>query len=122
MIVALAIYFTSSSKTIIWIVLFVLGGTIYAPLALVDLMVNEAAPKYACGLSTGFMGFFQYVFGETLATALIGELVSSFGWSACDKVLYTAAGLYIVLTAYLIYHERSVVAMEHRLNEEKKNA
>lgn len=122
MIVALAIYFTSSSKTIIWIVLFVLGGTIYAPLALVDLMVNEAAPKYACGLSTGFMGFFQYVFGETLATALIGELVSSFGWGACDKVLYTAAGLCLVLTAYLIYHERSVVAMEHRLNEETKSA
>lgn len=64
---------------------------IYAPLTLVGLIVNEAVPKLAVGSSTGFTGFFKYIFGETLAAALIGILVSKFGWIASNTVLYTAA-------------------------------
>ncbi len=56
-------------------------------------MVNEAVPKFAVGSSTGFMGFFQYIFGETLATALIGILVAKYGWLASNMVLYTASAL-----------------------------
>lgn len=103
--------------TLVMIVsLFVAGGCIYAPLDLVGLMVNEAVPKYAVGLSTGFMGFFQYIFGETLATALIGALVDKYGWSACGDVLYAASGLCLLIVIYLVIQERRILKMEEKAN------
>lgn len=116
MFACLITYFTSSSHLIIIIMLFILGSLIYAPLALVGLMVNEAVPNYAVGLSTGFMGFFQYVFGETLATALIGNLVDKFGWSAEAITVYIASFLAIILLVYLVFKEQQILKMEYKVN------
>ena len=98
----------STNHLAIIIVLLIMGSLIYAPLTLVGLMVNESVPKFAVGSSTGFMGFFQYIFGETLATALIGILVAKFGWIASNTVLYTAAGLALLLLCYIAIHEHHV--------------
>lgn len=51
------------------------------------------------------MGFFQYIFGETLATALIGILVSKYGWVASNSVLYTASDLALILLIYILINE-----------------
>ena len=79
-------------------------------------MVNEAVPKYAVGVSTGFMGFFQYIFGDTIATALIGELVDKFGWGASSVVIFIAGGLCFIISLYLTYSERHIINMERRAN------
>lgn len=71
-------------------------------------MVNEVVPKFAVGSSTGFMGFFQYIFGETLATALIGILVAKYGWIVSNTVLYVAAGLAMLLLVYIMIHEQKL--------------
>ncbi|ATF41574.1 hypothetical protein [Weissella paramesenteroides] len=76
---SLLIYFFSTNQTLITIDLFFMGTLIYAPATLIGLMINEAVPKFAVGVSTGFIGFFQYVLGEVGATALIGILVDKFG-------------------------------------------
>lgn len=55
------------------------------------------------------MGFFQYIFGETLATALIGILVNKYGWIASNTVLYVASGFAIV---FLIYTAISEVKLQ----------
>lgn len=104
--ICLTTYFFSTNHLLIIIVLFIMGTLIYAPLTLVGLMVNEAVPKFAVGSSTGFMGFFQYIFGETLATALIGMLVSHYGWLASNIVLYSAAILALLLLSYIFIAER----------------
>lgn len=108
LILCLTVYFFSTNHAFIVTVLFIMGTLIYAPLTLVGLMVNEAVPKFAVGSSTGFMGFFQYIFGETLATALIGILVSKFGWVASNSVLYTASALALVLLIYILINENRV--------------
>lgn len=113
----LAVYFTSTNHTIITIVLFIMGSVIYAPLSLVGLMVNEAVPNYAVGLSTGFMGFFQYVFGETAATALIGSLVNRFGWMASTITIFSAVIVAIFLLLYLIGKEHHVMQLEAKINQ-----
>lgn len=105
LILCLTVYFFSSNHAFIVTVLFIMGTLIYAPLTLVGLMVNEAVPKFAVGSSTGFMGFFQYIFGETLATALIGILVSKYGWVASNSVLYTASDLALILLIYILINE-----------------
>lgn len=80
-------------------------------------MVNEAVPNYAVGLSTGFMGFFQYVFGETAATALIGQLVNHFGWGASSVTIYIAAAVAFLLLIYLVFKERQILRMEAKVND-----
>lgn len=119
MILCLVTYFTSTSKALITVVLFIMGSLIYAPLSLVGLVVNEAVPNYAVGMSTGFMGFFQYVFGETMATALIGMLVDKFGWGASSTVIYIAAGVAFLLLVYLVFKERAIMKMEDQVNQTK---
>lgn len=108
LIACLTTYFFSTSHALIIAVLFIMGTLIYAPLTLVGLMVNEAVPKFAVGSSTGFMGFFQYMFGETLATALIGILVAKYGWIASNTVLYGAAGLALILLIYFLIKNRRI--------------
>lgn len=108
LIACLTTYFFSTSHALIIAVLFIMGTLIYAPLTLVGLMVNEAVPKFAVGSSTGFMGFFQYMFGETLATALIGILVAKYGWIASNTVLYGAAGLALILLIYILIKNRRI--------------
>lgn len=105
LLICLTTYFFSHNHTLIVIILLIMGTLIYAPLTLVGLMVNEAVPKFAVGSSTGFMGFFQYIFGETLATALIGILVSKYGWVASNTVLYSAAIMALLLLVYILIHE-----------------
>ncbi|MDF7637174.1 MFS transporter [Leuconostocaceae bacterium ESL0958] len=101
-------YFTTNNRLLLTGVLFLMGTVIYAPLSLVGLMVNEAVPNYALGLSTGFMGFFQYIFGETLATALIGGLVQAYGWTLSAWVIYFATVTAILLLTSLVWQERQV--------------
>lgn len=108
MLLCLTCYFFSSNHTVIIIALIIMGNLIYAPLTLVGLMINEVVPKFAVGASTGFMGFFQYIFGETLATALIGILVDHFGWIASNTVLYGASIVAVLFLLYTAISERQL--------------
>ncbi len=104
-LICLTIYFFNNNHTLIIAALIIMGNLIYAPLTLVGLMINEVVPKFAVGASTGFMGFFQYIFGESLATALIGILVAKFGWLASNTVLYGASILALVFLLYTAVSE-----------------
>ena len=85
-------------------------------------MVNEAVPNYAVGMSTGFMGFFQYVFGETgRRRALIGQLVDHFGWGASATTIYVAAAAAFLLLVYLVFKERKIMQMEAKVNAANGN-
>ena len=117
--ICLTTYFFSTSHALIVTVLVIMGTLIYAPLTLVGLMVNEAVPKFAVGSSTGFMGFFQYIFGETLATALIGVLVSKYGWLASNIVLYSAATLALLLLIYIMFNENRVAKLAKEENNKE---
>jgi OPA family glycerol-3-phosphate transporter-like MFS transporter len=107
LVISFAGYSFLENHTYIVVCLIVMGTCIYAPLTLVGLMVNEAVPKFAVGSSTGFMGFFQYVVGEVLATALIGILVDIFGWKAEITVIGSAILLALLILIYLLAQEKS---------------
>lgn len=118
--VSLLIYFFSDNQTFITIDLFFMGSLIYAPATLIGLMINEAVPKFAVGVSTGFIGFFQYVLGEVGATALIGVLVDKFGWQANSAVIFIALGVIFILTIYLVLNDRKVLKREISLEKNRK--
>lgn len=114
---SLMIYFFSTNQTLITIDLFFMGSLIYAPATLIGLMINEAVPKFAVGVSTGFIGFFQYVLGEVGATALIGILVDKIGWKANSLVIFVALGVIFILTIYLVINDRRILKRENKISE-----
>ncbi|KAA8380123.1 MFS transporter [Leuconostoc carnosum] len=114
--VSLMIYFFSTNQTLITIDLFFMGSLIYAPATLIGLMINEAVPKFAVGVSTGFIGFFQYVLGEVGATALIGILVDKIGWKANSLVIFVALGVIFILTIYLVINDRRILKRENNIS------
>lgn len=114
--VSLIIYFFSTNQTLITIDLFFMGSLIYAPATLIGLMINEAVPKFAVGVSTGFIGFFQYVLGEVGATALIGILVDKIGWQANSLVIFVALGVIFILTIYLVINDRRILKRENKIS------
>jgi OPA family glycerol-3-phosphate transporter-like MFS transporter len=114
--VSLMIYFFSTNQTLITIDLFFMGSLIYAPATLIGLMINEAVPKFAVGVSTGFIGFFQYVLGEVGATALIGILVDKIGWQANSLVIFVALGVIFILTIYLVINDRRILKRENKIS------
>lgn len=109
LLASLLVYFISPNRVLITVDLFLMGTLIYAPATLIGLMINEAVPNFAVGVSTGFIGFFQYVLGEVMATALIGGLVEHFGWTANATVIYLALALALALTIFLVMKERQVL-------------
>lgn len=115
--ISLIIYFFSANQTLITIDLFFMGSLIYAPATLIGLMINEAVPNFAVGVSTGFIGFFQYVLGEVGATALIGILVDKFGWKANSSVIFIALGIIFILTIYLVLNDRKILKQEKQITE-----
>ncbi|MDR0199016.1 MAG: hypothetical protein LBI43_00380 [Streptococcaceae bacterium] len=72
-------------------------------------MVNEAVPKFANGMSTGSMGFFQYILGEKGATIALGWIVQKAGWGAGNIVVYSFAGLAIVLSIYILIRQNRLI-------------
>ena len=105
MLACLITYFVATNHTLIIIVLLIMGTFIYAPATIVGLMVNEAVPKFANGMSTGTMGFCQYIIGEVTATLVIGWLVQAYGWSAGNIIVYIFAGIAILASIYILVHQ-----------------
>ncbi|MGL5448802.1 MAG: MFS transporter, partial [Lactococcus cremoris] len=108
MLACLITYFAATNHTLIIIVLLIMGTFIYAPATIVGLMVNEAVPKFANGMSTGTMGFCQYIIGEVTATLVIGWVVQSYGWSAGNIIVYAFAGIAILASIYILIHQNKL--------------
>jgi OPA family glycerol-3-phosphate transporter-like MFS transporter len=121
LVISFAGYSFFENHSLIVACLLIMGTCIYAPLNLVLLMVNESVPKFAVGSSTGFMGFFQYIVGEVLATALIGVLVDIFGWTAEIAVIGSAILLALLILIYLLAQEKFQRSKELKIQKELKN-
>lgn len=102
MMVSLTVYSFASDHIVILVTLLVLGTLIYAPATLVGLMVNEAVPKFALGMSTGVMGVAQYLIGEVIAVSLIPIFVERYGWGTSNVILFGAAFSAFLLSIYIL--------------------
>ena len=108
MLACLITYFAATNHTLIIIVLLIMGTFIYAPATIVGLMVNEAVPKFANGMSTGTMGFCQYIIGEVTAILVIGWVVQSYGWSAGNIIVYAFAGIAFLASIYILIYQNKL--------------
>ena len=70
-----------------WIIyssLALIGGAIYAPVAMIGVQGLAIVPKNAAGTAAGFLGLFGYLLGDAvLSKIVLGNIAqSSLGWDA----------------------------------------
>ncbi|WJZ03671.1 MFS transporter [Corynebacterium freiburgense] len=76
-----------------------IGGFIYGPVALIGLQALDLSPKDIAGTAAGFTGLFGYLLGATLASTGVGYLVHYTDWNVTfiTFLAFTALTLWILI-------------------------
>lgn len=74
-----------------FIILILLGLSIYGPVMFCGLYSMELVPKNVAGAASGISGTFSYIFGCIVATLGMGILVDNYGWGVTFIVLICSA-------------------------------
>lgn len=103
---------------ITWIIytsLAIIGGAIYAPVAMIGVQGLAIVPKNAAGTAAGFLGLFGYLLGDAvLSKIVLGNIAqSSLGWNATFWVFVVGALLAAVICAVSWGKEKRM--MEERI-------
>lgn len=103
---------------ITWIIytsLAIIGGAIYAPVAMIGVQGLAIVPKNAAGTAAGFLGLFGYLLGDAvLSKIVLGNIAqSSLGWNATFWVFVVGALLAAVICAISWGKEKRM--MEERI-------
>ena len=85
-----------------------IGILVYGPQMLIAVLAIDLVPKFAVGWNDDFIGLFGYVFGEVIASYLIGKLVDSLGWTASFWVIIIVAIIAFVCFIILIKAENDI--------------
>lgn len=87
--VAVMVYWMNpaGNYTVDIIALLITGLLIYVPVVLVGVAAIDIVPKKAAGTAAGFTGLFGYLFGTTLAGALMGRSIQNYGWTVAFMIL-----------------------------------
>jgi OPA family glycerol-3-phosphate transporter-like MFS transporter len=108
---------------ITWIIygsLALIGGAIYAPVAMIGVQGLAIVPKNAAGTAAGFLGLFGYLLGDAvLSKIVLGNIAqSSLGWNATFWALVVGALLAAVIC--LVSWGKEKRMMEERLAAAQK--
>lgn len=100
---------------IIYASLALIGGAIYAPVAMIGVQGLAIVPKNAAGTAAGFLGLFGYLLGDAvLSKIVLGNIAqSSLGWNATFWVFVVGALLAAVIC--LVSWSKEKRMMEERL-------
>ena len=100
---------------IIYASLALIGGAIYAPVAMIGVQGLAIVPKNAAGTAAGFLGLFGYLLGDAvLSKIVLGNIAqSSLGWNATFWVFVVGALLAALIC--LVSWGKEKQMMEERL-------
>lgn len=92
-ILAVLVYWQSSSIILINSALISIGFFIYGPIMLLPVQSMDHVPKNASGAAVGLIGFATYLLGTALlANVVLGYVVQIFGWNASFFAVVAACG------------------------------
>lgn len=101
-------YWVTKSSTLIFIEVGMMGILVYGPQMLITVLTMDLVPKFAVGGTDGFVGLFGYVFGEVIASYVIGLLVDQLGWKASFFTIILAAIVSIICFIILFKAENHI--------------
>ena len=100
---------------IIYTSLAVVGGAVYAPVAMIGIQGLALVPKNAAGTVAGFLSLFGYLIGDAILSKIVmGRIAqSSLGWGATFWVFIIGSTISIIVCAFAWGKEKKL--MEERL-------
>lgn len=103
------VYMGNTSYPVLLIVTALMGGLIYGPQLIVNILTLNVVPLRAAGVAVGFVGLFGYIVGELAANLVMPILAQHLSWGASFTVLCVIAVLGAVLYLSLSRSERRIV-------------
>lgn len=103
------VYMGNTSYPLLLVVTGLMGGLIYGPQLIVNIMTLNVVPLKAAGVAVGFVGLFGYIVGELCANLVMPILAENLSWAASFTLLGGIAVLGAVLYLLLSRPERRIV-------------
>lgn len=103
------IYMSNTSYPVLLVVTGLMGGLIYGPQLIVNILTLNVVPLRAAGVAVGFVGLFGYIVGELAANLVMPLLAQHLSWTASFTVLCGIALLGAVIYLLLSRFERRIV-------------
>ncbi len=103
------------STTIGWLAL-ILGGLIYAPQVIVNVLtLNLLSPRIA-GASVGAVGLSGYLVGEVGANLVIPRIAASCGWDAANLTIVASCLIAAIIYIWLRPYEKQALVLPDAAN------
>lgn len=103
------VYMGNTSYPVLLVVTGLMGGLIYGPQLIVNIMTLNVVPLKAAGVAVGFVGLFGYIVGELCANLVMPLLAENLSWTASFIVLGALALAGALLYLLLSKPERRIV-------------
>lgn len=99
--VAVYVYWNSTSATVTNVAMAAIGFLIYGPVMLIGVSALDLVPKKAAGTAAGFTGLFGYLLGSAVfANIGMGYIFELFGWDGGFILLLGACAVTVVLMLF----------------------
>ena len=99
--VAVYVYWNSTSATVTNVAMAAIGFLIYGPVMLIGVSALDLVPKKAAGTAAGFTGLFGYLLGSAVfANIGMGYIFEHFGWNGGFILLLAACAVTVVLMLF----------------------
>ncbi|MGO1316135.1 MAG: MFS transporter [Cellulomonadaceae bacterium] len=102
-------YMGNTSYPLLLIATGLMGGLIYGPQLIVNIMTLNVVPLKAAGIAVGFVGLFGYIIGEMAANLVMPILAQHLDWTASFVLLSVFAAAGAVLYLSLAKFEKRIV-------------
>ena len=97
--VTLLVYAVSADKTTTLWAAVILGGLVYAPQVIVNVLTVNLVPPRMVGAAVGAVGLSGYLVGEVTANTLLPHIANSHGWI----FVYCSLAFVAIFTAFTYY-------------------
>lgn len=114
-------YWFTTDHSLIYIEVGIMGILVYGPQMLITALAIDLVPRFAVGSTDGFVGLFGYIFGEVIASYVIGALVDKTGWIASFWTIIIAAVISLGCFIALIQAEKTIDQQLHQIYEHLEN-
>lgn len=102
-------YMGNTSYPMLLIATGLMGGLIYGPQLIVNIMTLNVVPLKAAGAAVGFVGLFGYIVGEMAANLVMPILAEHLSWTASFLLLSAFAVVGGLLYLSLSKYEKRIV-------------
>ena len=99
----------NESYPVLLIVTGLMGGLIYGPQLIVNILTLNVVPLKAAGVAVGFVGLFGYIVGELAANLVMPILAEMLSWGASFTVLCLIALAGAAIYLFLGRYEKKIV-------------